>query len=209
MLTLSPSITPPDTIGSTIWKASAYNLLNTEDLQSLQKKALNLGRFYSQSPQSAYGRSSIDKYTTFTVASTDTPESGQVYYFPFSRERNALLQGLDNLRDLPSDWNGPSSVPLSQFCYMAAYQFAREADKWAQSSQKTIPKVHVAPMPSGGVLMQWFGKETNGRELIVTFKPKNKLKCRVYAVDDAKGFELEQDFLYFWEVEHILGWLIG
>jgi hypothetical protein len=124
-------------------------------------------------------------------------------------EISEIRKGLNELRKLPPDWNGSETVQIKPICFLAAYSFAFSAENWARENYKRIPIVHVAPTPSGGVLMQWFGKETQGRELILSFKANPSLNRAFYAVDEASDYELEGAFLSFEDIVSHFSWLIG
>jgi hypothetical protein len=125
--------------------------------------------------------------------------------------KGPLIRGIERLKDLPGDWNGPQSSALNPASFKAALDFAKSTEKWVAKNNKRIPKLHVGPTNSGGIVFQWFGRETNGRELILTFEPSSAQNCRYKSlrVDEANGIEDESDFTRLDQAVDCVKWLLG
>jgi hypothetical protein len=127
-------------------------------------------------------------------------------FFDRPSEFNGLISmGLEKLQDLPQDWNAPKTG-LDTHVVNSAFALAKEIESWAINNGLRIPRLHIGPTTKGGIIFEWRGKNTLGRELILTLNPQGK--TRFYQAN-SRGFEAEGEFKTFADLVPKLEWLIG
>ncbi|MCY3017593.1 MAG: hypothetical protein NTW87_00985 [Planctomycetota bacterium] len=70
------------------------------------------------------------------------------------------------LRYLEPGWNGPKSPAISSEAIDDATDWARTLETF----RPALPWPKVGPTTNGGVILQWFGEQTEGRELELVFR---------------------------------------
>jgi len=101
---------------------------------------------------------------------------------------------------LPADWPGE---PVDETCLRRALRIADVIQNFLWTYHPEVPLPYVSPTTIGGIVFEWFGKGTDGREFILAVEPEET----ALLMTDASGHEREVQLA---EISHLtshLRWL--
>lgn len=116
-----------------------------------------------------------------------------------------LVDEVHQLKAMPDDWDGK---PIQSVCIVAAADFAARLQDWIERNAPKLPLPRIGPTIGGGIVFEWFGRGTDGRELVITFKSRdNNPSITCLASDDRSAYEHEAGIHSFADFETALNWL--
>ena len=95
---------------------------------------------------------------------------------------------------------------LDSACFEMAKKFAGKIETWIEERGQAVPKAFITYTSQGGILFQWFGKETKGKQLAISFQPNREIECLRFNNEDVEE-EIVLDS--FDKLTGPLSWLIG
>lgn len=95
-------------------------------------------------------------------------------------------------------------VELCPECYHKAFFLFSDIEKWFIENNKPFPYPNFGVAKNGSIIFQWMGKETNGKELIISFLPEKEIDCAWFDKDSEIK---EKEIFKFEDLIDILKWL--
>lgn len=123
--------------------------------------------------------------------------------------RGAVVTAVAKLYNIPADWNGPRSKPIHKDCLHNATFFAQSLERNIIANCLQIPLPHVGPTVSGGVVFEWFGDDTFGKELVYTFSFDQEFKITFVRTGGDSEIDEEGLITHPEQISSHLHWLSG
>ncbi len=112
-----------------------------------------------------------------------------VFSFPFSFGISPVEQQLQDMSELPADWDSYGAYPPTALALDTARTLIHQA---ARHSVVTAPPDHLSPLPNGGVFLQWM-KGPSGDKLIVDIDGDGAIGYLLASSLDGKRHYKEQN----------------